>query len=278
MENLENAVAEHYGAADLLARIDAGLKASGADPEHLTTEDLAPVDEFHIGGRQATQHAVARMSLGAADHVLDVGCGMGGAARYIATEFGCTLAGIDLTPEYIAVAQSLTARLGLSASLSFESASALAMPFEDATFDAAITFHVAMNIADRAGLYREIARVLRPAATFCVYDVMRTGPGDIVYPVPWAETAQTSHVASPEETQDFLQDAGFEVLEIEDRRDFALQFFRQRLAGVDGGGTPPLGLHLVMGETWREKFKNTLANTEAGRIAPVQMIARLPAG
>ena len=274
MDDLENAVAEHYGAADFLARIDAGLKANGADPAHLAPEDLAPVDEFHIGGRKATQHAVARMSLRATDHVLDVGCGMGGAARYIATEFGCTLAGIDLTPEYIAVAQTLTARLGLSASLSFETASALAMPFEDATFDAAITFHVAMNIPDRAGLYREIARVLRPSATFCVYDVMRTGPGDIVYPVPWAETAETSYVASPEETREFLQGAGFEVLEIENRRDFALQFFPQRLAGVDGGGPPPLGLHLVMGETWREKFKNTLANTEAGRIAPVQMIAR----
>ena len=274
MDDLENAVAEHYGAADFLARIDAGLKANGADPAHLAPEDLAPVDEFHIGGRKATQHAVARMSLRATDHVLDVGCGMGGAARYIATEFGCTLAGIDLTPEYIAVAQTLTARLGLSASLSFETASALAMPFEDATFDAAITFHVAMNIPDRAGLYREIARVLLPSATFCVYDVMRTGPGDIVYPVPWAETAETSYVASPEETREFLQGAGFEVLEIENRRDFALQFFHQRLAGVDGGGTPPLGLHLVMGETWREKFKNTLANTEAGRIAPVQMIAR----
>ncbi|MEE8172549.1 MAG: methyltransferase domain-containing protein, partial [Alphaproteobacteria bacterium] len=136
MDNLENAVAEHYGAADLLARIDAGLRAVGADPARLVPEDLAPVDEFHAGGREATQHAVSRMSLSAADHVLDVGCGLGGAARYIATEFGCSLTGIDLTPQFIDVAHTLTARLGLSASVRFESASALAMPFEDATFDA----------------------------------------------------------------------------------------------------------------------------------------------
>ena len=277
MKTLENAVAEHYGAADLLSRIDSRLKTAGTDPASPTPEDLAPVDEFHIGGRAATQHALSKMPLQASNHVLDVGCGLGGAARFIATEIGCKVTGIDLTPDYIDVAQALTARLGLSDSMLFETASALAMPFEDASFDAAISFHVAMNIPDRDGLYREIARVLRPGATFCLYDVMKTGPGEIVYPVPWSETAETSHVASPEETQTYLRQAGFEIVETENRRDFALQFFRQRLAGGDGDGPPPLGIHLMMGETWREKFKNTLQNTEAGRIAPVQMIARLAA-
>ena len=277
MENLEQAVAGYYGGAGLLARIDAGLKTAGVDPAHLKPEDLAPVDEFHVGGRVATQHALSKMALRASDHVLDVGCGLGGAARYVAAQFGCRVAGIDLTPEYIAVAQELTARLGLTDALSFEIASALAMSFEDAAFDAAITFHVAMNIPDRAGLYREIARVLRPGATFCIYDVMKTGPGDIVYPVPWSETAETSHVASPEETEGYLRQAGFEVVEMENRHDFAVQFFRRRLAGGDIEGPPPLGIHLMMDETWREKFRNMLENIEAGWIAPVQMIARLAA-
>ena len=278
MDGLENAVARHYGADDLLARIEAGLKSSGADLANLTLEDLVPVDEFHVGGRKATQHALSRMSLSATDHVLDVGCGLGGAARYIAAQYGCRVTGIDLTPEYIDVAQQLTARLGLSASLQFETASALAMPFEDGSFDAAVTFHAAMNIQDRAGLYAEIARVLRPGATFCIYDVMKTGPGDIVYPAPWAETAETSHVASPEETLEYLRQAGFEIVETENRREFALQFFRQRIAGSESDGPPPLSIHLLMGRTWREKFKNTLQNTEAGRIAPVQMIARRTSG
>ena len=278
MDGLENAVARHYGADDLLVRIEAGLKSSGADLANLTLEDLVPVDEFHVGGRKATQHALSRMSLSATDHVLDVGCGLGGAARYIAAQYGCRVTGIDLTPEYIDVAQQLTARLGLSASLRFETASALAMPFEDGSFDAAVTFHVAMNIQDRAGLYAEIARVLRPGATFCIYDVMKTGPGDIVYPAPWAETAETSHVASPEETLEYLRQAGFEIVETENRREFALQFFRQRIAGSESDGPPPLSIHLLMGGTWREKFKNTLQNTEAGRIAPVQMIARRTSG
>jgi SAM-dependent methyltransferase len=276
MDKFENAVAAHYRADGLLERIDAGLRAGGADPARLTPEDLAPVDEFHVGGREATVYAISRMSLSAADHVLDVGCGLGGAARYVATKFGCSVAGIDLTPEFIDVARALTARLGLEGLVRLETASALAMPFADGAFDAAYSFHVAMNIPDRAGLYREIARVMRPAGRLCIYDIMKTGPGDVVYPVPWAETADTSHLTSPAETRALLEEAGFEVGEIEDRREFALQFFRQRLGGGVGDGPPPpppLGIHLVMGGTWREKFKNTLENTAAGRIAPVQMIA-----
>ncbi len=181
--------------------------------------------------------------------------------------------GIDLTPEFIAVAEALTQRLELDGSMRFETASALAMPFGDASFDAAISFHVAMNIQDRAGLYGEIARVLKPGAVLCIFDIMKTGAGEIVYPVPWAETAETSHVTSPEETEALLQGAGFEIRETENRREFALQFFRQRLANAEGDGPPPLGIHLVMGGDWRGKFKNTLENTEAGRVAPVQITA-----
>ncbi len=277
MTEYEDAVAAHYGAQNLLQQIDAGLSAAGADLAQLTLKDLAPVDEFHIGGREATEYAISKMALSAGDRVLDVGCGLGGAARYVAAEIGCSVCGIDLTPEYIEVAEVLTARLGLSQALRLETASALDMPFADNAFDAAYSFHVAMNIRDRAGLYREIARVLCPGATLLIYDVMKTGPQDIVFPVPWSETAETSFLTSPEETKSLLEEAGFSVVDVEQRREFAIQFFRRRLGGntSDGPPAPPaLSLHLVMGETWREKFRNTLENTVAGRIAPVQMIAR----
>ena len=63
MKDIEAAVARHYGGAGLLARIMAGLEASGVDPDALRPDDLAPVDEFHIGGRDATAHAVAKLAL-----------------------------------------------------------------------------------------------------------------------------------------------------------------------------------------------------------------------
>ncbi len=269
----ESAVAAHYGDADLLGRIRGGLKAAGIDEAALRAQDLAPVDEFHIGGREATAHLAAKMGLRADMRVLDVGCGIGGAARFIAEETGCRVSGIDLTPEYIAVAKTLTEMTGLTGKVSFKTASALDMPFEDAAFDAAITIHVAMNIAARAELYGEIARVLKPGAVFCAYDVMKKNGEDLTFPVPWAETPATSHLTAPDEMRALLDGAGFEVEEVEDRTDAAIDFFQRRLLAA-GEAPPPLGVHLVIGASAPVKFKNTLENTQRGRIAPVIMIAR----
>ena len=142
MTIIEDSVARHYGDADLLARILAGLEAAGADLDRLQPDDLAPVDEFHIGGRSTTERIVTKMSLSADHHVLDIGCGIGGTARYIAAQVGSRVTGIDLTPEYIQVARKLSDMTGLGGKATFETGSALAMPFEDEAFDAApSSFH-----------------------------------------------------------------------------------------------------------------------------------------
>jgi SAM-dependent methyltransferase len=190
-EDLEVAVARHYGTSDLTDRILKAMAAAGIDATSVAPEQLAPVDEFHIGGRAATIHGVSKMGLTTADHVLDVGCGIGGATRYLASTVGCRVTGIDLTPAYIAAAEDLASRTGLADRVTYRVASALAMPFEDGTFDAAITLHVAMNIADRGGLYREVARVLKPGAVFCIYDVMKGHSAGLKFPVPWAESPAT---------------------------------------------------------------------------------------
>ncbi len=269
---LERAVADHYGVAGLLARILDGVVAAGGDPDRLQPEDLAPVDEFHIGGRAATKFAVSKMRLRDGDHVLDIGCGLGGAARYIASTIGCQVSGVDLTPEYVGVARELAMRTGLAARTAYHVASALDMPFSDSMFDAAITLHVAMNIRDRAGLYAEAARVLKPGACFCIYDAMRGPAGDVRYPVPWAETAATSHLTTPDQMRGLLAEAGFAVTVVEDRTEFAIAVFRERIAAASGG-PPPLGTHLMMGANAGRKAKNMLANLENGAIVPTVMIA-----
>jgi len=272
VNEIEIAVARHYGDAGLMSRIMTGLEASGVDLSCLQPDDLSAVEEFHIGGRKATAHAVEKMSLNGSQHVLDVGCGVGGAARYIADQTGCTVTGIDLTPEYINIAKRLTELTGLDKKISFDVASALSMPFQDESFDAAITLHVAMNIPERAALYIEIARVLKPAATLCIFDVMKKNGKDLQFPVPWAETKDTSHLTTPEEMCSLLEGAGFDVREVGDRTDFALDFFRESMAAAVNG-PPPLGIHLVMGESAAEKLRNVMDNIEKGCIAPVQMVA-----
>ena len=276
MKSIENDVAQHYGDAGLLPRILAALVADGYALEQLQIEDLAPVEEFHIGGRAATVYAVAKMSLSPQQRVLDIGCGIGGAARYIASAIGCKVNGIDLTPEFIHCGQDLSKRLGLDGLVQLDVASALDLPFDDHQFDAAITMHVAMNIEDRETLYQETARVLKPGGVLCVFDVMRKNDARLAYPVPWAQTAETSFLKTPAQMKALLEDAGFIVREVEDRSSMALAFFEKRLSSKPSttDNTPPaLGVHLVMKAQVKEKFENTLANIKNSYIAPVQMIA-----
>jgi len=272
MGNIETDVAKHYGDPNLLTRIFKGLEAVGVDLNSLKPEDLAPIDEYHIGGRKATTHAIEKMSLSKDQHVLDIGCGIGGTARFMAAQIGCKVTGIDLTPEYIAIAKKLTDLTGLGKKVNYEVASALAMPFEKETFDAAITIHTAMNIPERGILYREISRVMKPGGTLCIYDVMKKSDENFSFPVPWAQSADTSHLTSPEEMLTLLDDAGFDVRDVDDRTDFALNFFKQSLAAA-ADGPQQLGIHLLIGESAPEKFKNMLSNIEKGCVTPVQMIA-----
>lgn len=271
----EKAVSDHYTHGALLAAIRSGLEALGKTPETVSVEDLGPIDEFHIGGRKASEHFLGQLPLDAAAHALDVGCGLGGGARFAASRFGCRVTGIDLTAEFVETGQALCAWVSLEEQVSLQQGSALDLPFAPGAFDAAYMMHVGMNIADKARLCAEVARVLKPGGSFGVYDVMRTGEGELTFPVPWAETAATSAVDSPEIYREALAAAGLAVVAEETRRDFALAFFAEVAAKMAAdGGPPPLGTHLLMGATRAEKVQNMVENVSAGRIAPVELIAK----
>jgi ubiquinone/menaquinone biosynthesis C-methylase UbiE len=268
-------VVGHYSHSDLLAAIEAGLALAGKTTATVTVDDLAPVDEFHIGGRTATEDLVAQLHLSAGDRVLDIGCGLGGAARYIADRHGCRVTGIDLTPDYLAAGNRLCEWVGLASRVSLQRANALLMPFPDGAFDAAYMLHVGMNIADKAALFSEAARVLRPGAPIGIYDVMRIGEGEVRYPLPWATTTEANAVADPAQYRKALVAAGFEILSERDRREFALRYFEQQRAKVSAkGGPPPLGLHTLMGDRRREQVMNMIENVVSGRLAPIEIVAR----
>ena len=174
--SMETEVANHYTSGGLLERLEAALKDDGVDPGQPTVKALAPFDQFHGRGLEATEEVAAALSLLAGDHVLDIGSGIGGPARYMADRYGCRVTGIDLTPEFCAIARHLTALLGLDKRVCFKQGSALAMPFADESFDAAYSMNVSMNIADKSGFYGEIFRVLRPGARLVLSEIAK-GPG-----------------------------------------------------------------------------------------------------
>jgi len=270
-------VVGHYASGDLLARLNAALSEDGADPSHPSLESLAPYDHFHGRGLEATEEAAQLMNAGASDHLLDIGSGIGGPARYIAHRFGCRVTGIDLTPEFCDVARHLTRLLGLDGRVKFETGNALAMPFPNASFDGAYSMNVSMNVADKYAFYREISRVLKPSGWLVLSEIAKGVGGDIDYPTPWAESARTSFVSTPEETRHGLSEAGFDVIAVESVLERTLAYAARSRAMVARGEKPPhRAVMLIHGEKAAAAMANTLRGFSDGRIVPIEVLARKP--
>jgi ubiquinone/menaquinone biosynthesis C-methylase UbiE len=267
-------VATHYTHGSLLGAILDGVQRLGKSVDTVSVDDLGSVDEFHIGGRIATGSFLDQIEIGSEDHVLDVGCGLGGASRFAAQQYGCRVTGIDLTNEYIKTGEVMCSWVGLGDRISLDEGDATATPYSDCAFDKSYMLHVGMNIADKHSLASELYRVLRPGGRLGIYDVMRVGDGKLKFPVPWAMTSEVSVVSSPEEYKTALKAAGFRVIAERNRSDFALKFFSQLQAGTAAtGGSPPLGLHILMGEAAHAKVKNMIENISRKLVAPVELIA-----
>jgi len=202
--------------------------------------------------------------------VLDVGCGIGGPARFFAAERGWTVEGVDLTAEYVEVARALSKRVGMAGKVSFRQASATALPFDAANFDGATMIHVGMNIADKKAVFAEVRRVLKLGGLFAIYDAMRQSDDAFAYPVPWSSEPATNHIATPEAYKAALREAGFTVEKERNRRDFALQSMQRRIEQT----AQPIGLPVVMGATAAQKLANMREMLERGVFAPVELIAR----
>ncbi len=267
-------IQNHYSHGSLLDQIRDGLTKKGITPEEVTIDDLGPVDEFHIGGRAATAHFLDQLGMTASHRVLDIGCGLGGPARFVAQTYGAQVVGIDLTQEYVETGRVLNDWVGLSDRVELHHGSAMSLPIEDGVLDGAYMMHVGMNIEDKAGLFAEVARVLKPGAPFGVFDVMTTNDEALVFPVPWSTTPDTSWVETPDVYRQAFEASGFDVTTEANRHDFAMAFFAKlRAAQEAADGPPPLGLHLVMQKSTGVKIPNMVANLAAGRIAPIEMIA-----
>jgi len=271
----EDTVAHHYSRRGLIEAIESGLAQMGKTRDTASIEDLSQVDEFHIGGRNATEELMAQLKITVADHVLDVGSGLGGPARFLADRYKCRVSGVDLTRDYVEAGNRLCQWLGLDDYVTLQQSSALAMPFQDSIFSKAYMLHVGMNIENKENLCLEIARVLQPGALFAIYDVMQTAEGELLFPVPWATTSESSTVSSPERYKRALERAGFEILSERNRKDFALAYFAdQKTRSLAAGAAAALGLHTLMGERRQDQIRNMTTSISKGIIAPCELIAR----
>lgn len=270
-------VSKFYGGpGKLVAAISSALDAAGVNRAALRPADLAAVDEFHIRGRAASLEIVEALAVTAGSQVLDLGSGLGGPARTLAELTGCRVTGVDLTPEFCEVATALSQWTGLSERTRFQVGDATATGLPDGAFYAELTVHVAMNIANKAALYAEAFRVLRPGGRFVVYDVLQGEGGEIRYPVPWANDSSTSHLATPGQMREMLTAAGFEVISEVDSSDESLVWFQQVRARIERDGPPPVTFAAFLGAAFGPMVANQVANLAERRIRTVMFTCSRP--
>lgn len=269
-------VADHYTRPDLAGAIFNGLHKLGQDPLALTPADLAPVDQFHIGARDATLALIALARLEPNMKVLDAGGGLGGPARTLAVEAAAHVTVLDLTQEFIRVGALLTERTGLAGQVTFQHGDATRLPFPDASFDVVWTQHSTMNIADKEALYREAQRVLRPNGKLAFHEIMAGPRQPIHLPVPWASQPALSCLRPPAGVRGLLQRTGFHELAWNDVTLAARDWWRDRVTAAASQPAPPLGLHLLLGPNAPTIVGNLLRNLEEDRVVVIQAVFSRP--
>lgn len=257
----------HYEHSDLLEKILGTLSDQEIDIEHLTRQDITGFDEFHLQGAIISEQLAKKLQIRSSDHVLDLGCGIGGACRMLSDVYGCHVTGIDITPSYIKTANELTRRVGLGDKIKYVEGSVLSLPFPNALFDLVWTQHVQMNIKDKRSLYDEVSRVLKSGGQFLYYDIFAgQQEDDLKFPVPWAEEKQQSFLMDHREMKTYFDAVVWMQEDTENHTRRCLQALEETLSPRPDTKSTPLNLSLLMRNSTREKLANLLDNLTNQRI------------
>jgi ubiquinone/menaquinone biosynthesis C-methylase UbiE len=269
-------VEEHYASENITARVLTALRNVNGPDVPITPDTLAPIDHFHGKGAIATEELVAMLQPEAGDHLLDIGCGIGGPARWIAAKYGCRVTGVDLTPEFCEAARELNGLCGLADRVEILDGSALSLPVADESFDRAYSQAALMNVSDKRGVFREAFRVLRPGGSLALSLVGAGSTGDPRYPLPWATTPDISFLATPDEIRGDLLAAGFQIVLLHDTTAAVAASLAPVLKQLETEGLPPLSSHVVMGENEKEWRINVMRSQAEGRVSMIEALARKP--
>ena len=276
MVNEMKHIHSYYSPNDLYNKIIEGLNKLGKDLSKITLDDLQPVDEFHIRGDVATKELIKLSGFTPDMHILDVGCGIGGSTRRLAHETGCCVTGIDLSDEYIDTAQRLTQLLNMQERVKFHATSALALPFDDNSFDGVWSLQMNMNVEDKLSWLKETYRVLKPGGRAVLYEVCGGKNSPPYFPVPWAQDSSMSFLVPPESFRAVITAAGFDITVWNDKTDLAQKAFANAKEPVGEPNLPVLGVYLLVGNDIQTKAYNLHRNLDDERVSLIETVAVKP--
>ena len=276
MVNEMKHIHSYYSPNDLYSKIIEGLNKLGKDLSKITLDDLQPVDEFHIRGDIATKELIKLSGFTPDMHILDVGCGIGGSTRRLAHETGCCVTGIDLSDEYIDTAQRLTQLLNMQERVKFHATSALALPFDDNSFDGVWSLQMNMNVEDKLSWLKETYRVLKPGGSAVLYEVCGGKNSPPYFPVPWAQDSSMSFLVPPESFRAVITAAGFDITVWNDKTDLAQKAFANAKEPVGEPNLPVLGVYLLVGNDIQTKAYNLHRNLDEERVSLIETVAVKP--
>ena len=274
MDDTRKSIESHYTHGGLLNRVFVALRDAGYQISELTPEVLAPLEHLHTGGLGFTKEQAEKVGFTKQMQVLDVGCGVGGPARYIGSAYGCSVTGIDLTAEYIEVANELTERCDLSENVKFQQGDALDLPFENGKFDVVFCQNLTMNVDDKSKLFSEFHRVLRPGGTLSSVDHTQGTGGTPYYPIGWANRPEISFLVPPEDMRQLLEQAGFRIVDWIDCSSKVLELATQARKAAKSDSPNPLGLHVVLGDDYPERQRNLQRSLEENRLVYLMVTAK----
>ena len=257
----------HYAARDIERRILVALRAAGLNPQQrLSPEALGALDHFHTGGLRASRELLELARIRAEDRVLDIGAGLAGPARLLASALGCRVDCLDMSPDYCAGAVLLNRLTGLDDRIAVHQGSALALPFADDSFDIVWMQNVGMNIADKPRLYGEIHRVLKPGGRYAFQEMTAGDSATTHFPLPWATDPAESFLVTADEMRSLLGESGFVAELFEDTSDVHLSRTAANAAPAAPG---QLGLAVFVDDL-AQKAANARRSLEEGQVRLVR--------